>query len=229
MGAGERLDIPTDWTFQNTAVARQFNKHVREQLPWYDLVSGAAAHFARHYIPTGGKVYDIGASTGNFGRLISPALKARGASLIAIEQSAEMAAMYDGPGELRVADAMDFNFEEFDLAICFLVLMFLPPSARKAWLTKLVGQCRHGGAVILVDKVENPGGYFGTALHRLTMAGKVSTGTLAEDIIAKELSLPGAQRPLPPSFVEFAVPGGARQFFRFGEFAGWVLESPRAA
>lgn len=229
MGADDRLKIPSDWTFHNANVADQFDRHVREQLPWYDMVSGAAAHFARHYIPEHGVVYDIGASTGNFGRLIAPALEAREATLVAIESSAEMAAKYVGPGEVVVKDALTFPYEEFDLAVCFLVMMFFPPHERKVWLNNLMMKCRHGGAVILVDKVENPGGYFGTALHRLTMAGKLSTGTSAADIIAKEMSLPGAQRPLPPSFVEFSVPGGARQFFRFGEFAGWVLESPRCA
>lgn len=234
MGASEKLTddrmrVPSEWTFRDIDVAAKFDRHVREQLPWYDLVSGATAHFARHYIPEFGVVYDIGASTGNFGKLIEPALVARRAKLIPIEAAEEMAKMYVGPQRenLKIADATAFPFEEFDLAVCFLTIMFFPPAVRRKWIGELLGMCRVGGAVIIVDKLENPGGYFGTALHRLTIAGKKSTGTPAEEIIAKELSLPGAQRPLPNGFMEFAVPGGARQFFRFGEFAGWVIESPR--
>ena len=56
------MDIPREWTFENTDVASGFDRHVREQLPWYDLVTGAVAHIARHYIPKDGLVYDIGAS-----------------------------------------------------------------------------------------------------------------------------------------------------------------------
>lgn len=219
--------IPQDWTFRNRHVADEFERHVREQLPWYDVVSGATAHFARHYIPEGGLVYDIGASTGNIGRLLAPALKARRAKLTAIEASQEMAEKYHGPGDLIIGDALGFDFQEFDVAICFLLVMFLPPASRRKWLLDLVGKCKVGGAVIVVDLLENPGGYYGTACARLRLAGKVATGTAAEDIIAKELSLPGAQRPLPEQFIEFAVPGGARKFFQFGEFAGWVIESPR--
>lgn len=44
------MKIPREWTFENTSVASAFDKHVREQLPWYDMVTGALAHIARHYI-----------------------------------------------------------------------------------------------------------------------------------------------------------------------------------
>jgi hypothetical protein len=39
------------------------------------------------------------------------------------------------------------------------------------------------------------------------------------------LSLSGIQRPIPYSFVQNAVPD-AHEFFRFGEFAGWVITRP---
>ena len=221
------MRIPQNWTFKDKQVALGFERHVREQLPWYELVTGAMAHFARHYIPQGGLVYDIGASTGNVGRVLEKTLVSRGAQLVAIEESPDMARLYRGPGTLKVANALGFEFEDFDVAVCFLVVMFFPPAVRRQWIADLLGKCRHGGAVIVVDKLENPGGYFGTALARLTLAGKVSTGTSAEDIIAKELSLPGAQRPLEPGFMEFATPGYCREFFRFGEFAGWIIESAR--
>jgi tRNA (cmo5U34)-methyltransferase len=220
-----KMEIPANWTFRNQSVAEEFDRHVREQLPWYDLVTGAVAHFARHYIPEGGVVYDVGASTGNVGRAIEATVKARRASFVAIESSVEMASRYRGPGAMEVADAITYPFDDFDLAICFLIIMFLPVARRRAWLQGLMQRCRPGGAIILVDKVENPGGYFGTALARLTLAGKLATGTSAEDIVAKELSLSGAQRPLEYGFMSFLAPGAARQFFQFGDFAGWVIES----
>lgn len=74
-------------------------------------------------------------------------------------------------------------------------------------------------------KLEGPSGYLATVLHRLTIAGKVSSGVPPADIIAKELSLSGVQRPLPPGFIE-AASANAVEVFRFGEFAGWVIEAP---
>ena len=59
----DNLKIPTDWTFKNANVAKHFDDHVREQLPFYDMATQAVEHIGRHYIPHGGLVYDIGRST----------------------------------------------------------------------------------------------------------------------------------------------------------------------
>lgn len=220
------MDIPTDWTFRNLAVAQDFDSHVREQLPWYDLATGAVAHIARHYIPEGGLVYDIGASTGNMGRSIADTLTARNARLIAIEQSAEMITRYAGPGEIVNADALSFEFDSFDVAICFLVLMFIPTGSRHGLVKRLCNLIKPGGALIVFDKTCVPSGYLSTVLHRLTIAGKVAQGAKSDDIVQKELSLIGVQRPLPFNFMEFAAAPKAVEVFRFGEFAGWVIERP---
>ena len=120
------MKIPDNWTFKNTGVADGFDAHVREQLPWYDLATDCVTHIVRHYLPESGLVYDIGASTGNIGRAIAPILEDRKATLIAIEESEEMAAKYDAPGTVECMDAYQVAYQPFDVAICFLVLMFLP-------------------------------------------------------------------------------------------------------
>lgn len=219
------MKIPTDWTFKNSDVAEGFDKHVREQLPWYDLATGAVAHVARHYLPQNGLVYDIGASTGNVGRALGAVIESRAAQMIAIDNSPEMSTLYAGPGRLVVADALDYTFQPFDVAVAFLVLMFMPASRRREWLRSLCGMMKPGGAVIVVDKTEGPSGYLSTVMHRLTIAGKVSTGVDSRSIIEKELSLSGIQRPIPASFMAYAVPE-AVEIFRFGEFAGWVVARP---
>ena len=45
----------------------------------------------------------------------------------------------------------------------------------------------------------------------------------SEEIIAKELSLAGVQRPLPSGYIKYNLVQ-AVEIFRFGEFAGWVYE-----
>lgn len=77
------------------------------------------------------------------------------------------------------------------------------------------------GRGIIVDKVEMPSGYLGTVLRRLTMSWKVQTGTAPADIVRKELSLGGVQRPINPTILG----PSARLFFMFGEFAGWIIEN----
>lgn len=219
------LEIPAAWTFKNEDVARQFERHVREQLPWYDVATAAVAQIARHYIGSNGLVYDIGASTGNIGRAIAPTLDERGAKLIAIEESAEMAARYAGPGELVIARAEDVEYEPFDLAVSFLGMIFLRPDDARDLLRRLYARVRYGGAIVIVERMLPEHAYFGIVSSRLTLAAKRNAGVPADEIIAKELSLGGVQRPLDRRILE---PFGAIEWFRFGDFAGYVIENDGA-
>ena len=214
------VQIPRDWTFKSVEIADAFDSHVREQLPWYDLTTAIVGHVARHYVPQGGKVYDIGASTGNVGRAIADTLEARNATLCAIESSKEMCEKYQGVGTIVHADATEYEFEPFDFCVCFLVLMFLSPSQRANLLRRLLNVVNKGGAILIFDKCQSVGGYPSTIMQRLTLAGKITAGANPSDVIAKELSLAGAQRPLAPS----EIPQTAIEIFRFGEFAGWLIE-----
>jgi tRNA (cmo5U34)-methyltransferase len=214
------MEIPSNWTFETAGVAAGFDRHVREQLPWYDLATNAITHIARHYIPEGGLVYDLGAATGNIGRALAPVLEDRGARLVGIEPSAAMVERYDAPGQVICAKAEDVDFEGFDLAVVFLTLMFVEPRKRVVLMNRLRHACRPGGAIVVFDKLEPVGGYLSTVFYRLTLAGKRAAGVEPGEIIEKELSLSGVQRPI----LEDQLGGPAYQWFKFGDFAGWVIE-----
>jgi hypothetical protein len=81
------------------------------------------------------------------------------------------------------------------------------------------GWLRPGGAIIIFDKCEPASGYVATVLWRLALAGKAAAGVEAKEILAKELSLGGVQRPISPRELDPAT-----EIFRFGDFAGWVIE-----
>lgn len=213
------MKIPSEWTFESGDIAQGFDGHVREQLPWYDLATRAIVHVARHYLPERGVVYDIGASTGNIGRALAPLLESRTAHLIGIERSQSMIAEYSAPGSVELADAVEYEFKPFDVGVCFLVLMFVAPKDRPGLLAKLRAALLPGGALIVFDKCLPDAGYPAIVMSRLAMAGKMENGANPADIIAKELSLSGIQRPLDPSQL-----GEAVEFFRFGDFRGWIIE-----
>ena len=213
------MKIPSEWTFESGDIAAGFDEHVREQLPWYDLATKSIVHVGRHYIPMGGLVYDIGASTGNIGRALDGVLKSREALLIALENSNAMIPKYRGPGIIELSDARAYAFKPFDLCVCFLVLMFIPPKDRAALLANLRASLLPGGALIVFDKCLPASGYPAVVMSRLALAGKIENGANARDVIDKELSLSGVQRPLDPAEL-----GDAVEFFRFGDFAGWIIE-----
>lgn len=219
----QKMQIPENWTFKSPEVVADFDRHVREQLPWYDLATGVVAHIVRHYLPEDGCMIDLGASTGNIGRAVADTLAARRAQLIAIDNADDMVAAYTGPGEAYVGDVRTLDLAGFrpDVIVSFLVLMFLPAPDRREVIAKMKEAVRPGGAVVVFDKMEPGAGYLSSVLYRMTLAGKYEAGALPEEIIQKELSLAGIQRPM--TEMEYA---GFAPVFRFGDFAGFVYERP---
>lgn len=209
------------WSFETSEVADGFDEHVREQLPWYDIATKATVHLAEHYLGNGGLVYDIGASTGNVGKALAPAIERRSAKLVAIEPSRAMCAMYKGPGQIFNVSAFGYHFEKFDVAVCLLSLLFMRPNERAKVLADLRAAANFGGCIVIVDKFEGAGGYIETAMWRLALAMKLEAGAKPEDVLAKELSLIGVQRPLNRD----ELGTDAQEFFRFGQFGGWIIET----
>ena len=206
---GNMIDIPTNWTFNDVKVASNFDDHVREQLPWYDMVSSAIAQIANHYIPEQGTVYDE-----------------RNVDFIPIEKSQQMADMYTGDSPVIVADATEHSFQEFDFGVMFLTMMFIPPHRRNLLLDRMMDSLRDDGALVIVEKTIPTGGYVSTVLSRLTLRAKMQSGAKPDDIIKKELSLSGVQRPINPEtlFSSYKY----TEFFRYGEFGGYIIERNEA-
>lgn len=216
------MNIPKNWTFDTQDVANEFDQHVREQLPWYDLVTDGIVQIGRHFIPEGGLAYDIGASRGNVADALSPILRKRGARVEGIEASAAMVAQHHAHGKIHHACAEDFDYEPFDFAVAMLALMFVPPARVPGLLDTLVERVRPGGAIVIVERTLPPAGYMGIVSSRLTLAAKAANGASGDAIVAKELSLAGVQRPLDAAHL--LVDRGAIEWFRFGDFAGYVIE-----
>ena len=214
--------IPGEWTFKDEAVADRFDQHVRETLPWYDLATHGVAHLIRAYVPDGGLVYDIGASTGNIARAVADTIESRSVTFIGIEPSEQMVAIYDAPGEIVQSTATEYAFEPFDVAVLFLVMMFIPVREREQLLDRLHSLIRPGGAIIVVDKFPLADGYLGSTIHRWTMKQKQIGGITPEEIAEKELSLVGVQRPVDPT--AFAA-RGYTPWLQVGEFAAYVYEA----
>lgn len=207
-----------DFVFSKKMVGENFNNHVKEQLPFYEMVTNAVTMIVRNYLPENGLVYDIGASTGNITSSIKDFAITRKAKVESIERSEEMAKTWKGYGIIHIGNATEFEYKEFDVCVCFLVLMFLSIEERKNLILKLKNKVKQGGIIIVVDKLLVDGGYFGTVMRRLTLDWKLKNGATPEEIISKELSLCGVQRPMTKSELI------GKEFFRFGEFVGWVVE-----
>lgn len=213
------VEVADTWTFKTESVAAGFDGHVREQLPWYDLVTEAIVQIGRHYIPEGGLIYDIGASNGNVGRALAQVITDRAASLVGIESSAAMCERYNAPGQVICAQAEDYDFAPFDLGVAMLAFMFVTPSRMPDLIQRLRAKIKPGGALLIIERMLPPNGYPAIVTSRLTLASKLGSGATPAEILAKELSLAGVQRPLAREVI-----GDATEWFRFGDFAGWLIE-----
>lgn len=215
------LEIPKAWTFKNKNVADNFDAHVREQLPWYDMVTDLTAHIGRHYLTDNCVMYDIGASTGNITLSLKETIEKRGVKAISIDNSKEMVDIWRGVGTIVNSDALDLDYEDYSFGVCFLVLMFLSPKDQVRLLETLYNRLQTGGALLIVDRTQTAGGYIGTAMHRYTMAAKLKAGTSPKDVMDKEMSLAGVQRPL--NYERLLAPYSPVEVFRMCDFAAWVI------
>jgi len=220
------MNIPEHWTFHSPEVANRFEEHVREQLPWYDMVTDAVVYIVRNYLTRHDRVVDIGASTGNMINKLMPLLLEREAYATAIEDSGSMFDILVDRFQvyhnvtLEHADVVTFPLEMAQVHIMFLTMMFIPVHQREKLLERIRSKTKKGGVIIIVDKVADHAGYFATVLKRLGMHWKINQGAKLEDVAKKEMSLAGVQIPFDPAMIP-----DAKQFFRMGEFAGWVIEA----
>jgi tRNA (cmo5U34)-methyltransferase len=185
------------------------------------------SYIIRNYLPQRGVVVDIGASTGNMVHKIAPLVSERLGEIIAIEKSASMCnvltSKYAKKTDWIHVKEMDITktiMPKGDVYIMFLTMMFIPVEHRKALINSMRANCKRGGVIVVVDKVCDHGGYFSTVLKRLTMHFKLQQGAKPEDVLTKEMSLAGIQIPIDPAILG----DEAKQFFRMGEFAGWIIE-----
>jgi tRNA (cmo5U34)-methyltransferase len=216
----------SSWTFDTPEIASTFDSHVREQLPWYDMVTDAVCYITRNYLPEYGVVVDVGASTGNMIDKLMPLTSERFADVVAIEKSYAMCEVLKKKYKksdcvvVENYDVTKADLPKADVYIVFLTMMFLPIQKRKTVIDAMRANCKQGGVIVVVDKICDHGGYFATVLKRLTMQFKLQQGAKPEDVLNKEMSLAGVQIPINPTILG----EDAKQFFRMGEFAGWVIE-----
>ena len=223
--AAEPFTAPLTWTFESDKIAGAFDDHVREQLPWYDIATFATRILGTHYLPRGGRAYDIGAGNGNMARAFAEEIAARDIDWTSIESSPNMAKAWNAPGRLLVADCCDVPYSHADLVTSFLTLVFIPPARRNQLIAEIIGHLRPGGAFICVERMIPDAGYPSLACARLTLAQKAKQGARPEDIYAKEMSLIGIQRRLGPKLSSIAT---HYEWFRLGPFAGFIFEKPEA-
>lgn len=233
-----KLPPPGLWSFDAPGVAENFDAHVRRQLPWYDDVHAMVAEVVAAYLPRGGRLVDVGASTGALVGGLKTILEDRSATAVCVEPSEAMRARLRervaGFGcDVRIlaerAETTAAWDQRADVVVAFLSLMFVPVAERRALLDRIFAALRPGGVFVVVDRDDLPAGEVGRVLQRMTWRAKVDSGESYDDVARKELSLAGVQRPLSVAVVAAAAGAAGATcvpFFLRGPFYGAACEVP---
>lgn len=208
----------TDWTFNNLD---NFNKYLTNQLPWYPIFcEGLLKQIFKEYATLESVVYDLGASLGNTQLYNQLLIEQRKINFTALEINREMINNYLAKKTYLVeADIRRYDYKNFNLATCLLVLSFLSISDRQILLKKLKSKCVKGGAILILDKFFPSNAELMNLFQKTTWQLKLNT--LQENIVEKNLSLSGIQK----QFTEKELIG-FNKVFQYGEFSAYLYIKP---
>lgn len=187
---------PEGWTFGGE-VWRHFDGHIRRSIPFYDQLHQLIATLATGFTPTGGRIYELGSSTGTLCRAFRRALPE--ADIIGVDREQTMvdAALREG-GNIRYvcADVCDYPLEPCDFVTLCYCLQFIPLPDRVGLLQDIHRQLQPGGALVLAEKVKRRDPDFDLLCRSLLHNFKLAQGHTPEEIAAKDRSLAGVLTPL---------------------------------
>ena len=195
--------VPGNWRFDEQVTAG-FDSHVRKSVPCYDEVQRLVVALSEFFVRDGGRVFDIGSSTGATVRLLAEAHgNKHGVRFVGIDQSISM--VHEARrncselSNVRLIHQDVTTFDDFSgasLIISLYTLQFLDLQDRYSLVRKLHSDLRVGGAFILVDKVFAEHAVFEHLWNEAHWDYKRREGLSDDMILDKSRSLRGVLTPM---------------------------------
>ena len=227
------MAIVEDWTFDN-GIVDSFEEHVRQSVPGYAMFEDYIVSLSRFFIPCGGKVLDLGASTGELAEAIYNCNKNRISFFGVIDNSNDMFAKlqerFNGNYYFDCCKT-DISYgipisEDFDFIVASLVLQFIPVNTRRIVLEDCFTHLTTNGAMVVVEKIVQETGNDQAMFDTIYQSNKHFNGLSAQQLYDKTQSLVGIMTPLTSAENEemFKECGfKVTSFFQLGCFKGWIL------
>jgi tRNA (cmo5U34)-methyltransferase len=194
------------WEF-NAAVVDQFPEHVRASVPFYEQIQGLVAEVSDWYLPSGGVLADLGASTGvtvgqvlrrHPDRVITAHLYDQ--QPLMLERAQKSLATVIGTRRAwyhcqRIQEPLAHT--DADLTVCLFTLQFLPLADRVEAL-RLARQAAAGTGVLLVaEKIRPTDSRWAEIANDVSHDYKSVHGIADSAIRAKARALRGVLIPYP--------------------------------
>jgi tRNA (cmo5U34)-methyltransferase len=201
---GDGITTPAgSWTFGGEVPAA-FDTHVARSVPAYTEGQELIADIADQLVPPGGRVYDLGCSTGALSAYLAERLAPRRVEIVGVDREPGMieraALRCAGMPHVRfeTASLQELVLEPADMIVSYYTLQFVPLRAREEIVARIHAALAPGGTFALFEKVLASG-----ARNQATAEGayadwKRRQGFGDEEIAAKARSIRGVLEPLSP-------------------------------
>ena len=233
LGKGINSVEGESWVF-NKNVAMSFDKHVRQSIPFYDLIQKYISSLSEWFIKDGSLIYDLGCSTGETTKNILKFNNKRKVNFkyIGIDNSRQMVKLAKKKIKkkniiFKTGDVNNFLFKKnSDLFISLLLFPFLKLDERRKLLRKIYTSLKIGGALICVDKIYSENPLVQDIFNQIYFDSKIENKLTTGQILNKAKSLRGSMHLYQQTeLIKFFKAAGFKKidvFFKWFNFVGLI-------
>ena len=156
---GDGITTPAgSWTFGGEVPAA-FDAHVARSVPAYTEGQELIADIADQLVPPGGRVYDLGCSTGSLTAQLAERLAPRRVEVVGVDREpgmierAELRCAALPQVRFETASLQELTLEPADLVVSYYTLQFVPPRTRGELVARIHEALAPGGTFVLFEKV----------------------------------------------------------------------------
>lgn len=216
------------WTFDDEGVTREFDKHIRQSIPMYDVFHGMIKNMSRYAIQDNSKVIDIGCSTGHLLNELKSISNKNNVEFIGLDTSAQMIEFCNKNHKANFinTNATDFNFTDSSFITSVLCLQFCKKEDRKHIVESIYKGLKEDGMFVIIEKVKSQTIDIHDMYNDLYYDFKRKQGLTDKEIIDKNVSLRGVMKPMTmEENLELLKEVGFKKvdvFFKYNNFMGAV-------
>lgn len=224
----DRPQSVVDFRFDER-VAAVFPDMIHRSVPGYATLLQLLAVVGKQFVPSGGRVYDLGCSLGGATIALYPHLPDE-VDIHALDLSAAMVKRFTefaaGSGmrqvQVRQGDVLQADLQPCDLVILNFTLQFIDPTQRDGLLTRIYHALRPGGALLLSEKTRPEQDEMRVWHEAFKRAQGYSQMAVAQkrESLEKVMQTDPAQTSV--SRLHNAGFGRVERYFQALQFCGWV-------
>jgi tRNA (cmo5U34)-methyltransferase len=188
------------WTFAHGTPAR-FDDHVGRSVPGYKDGHAIVAELSDFFVSDGGRVIEVGCSTGALIRLLARRHEAAPVEFLGVDVVPEMVEVARERCRdqcnlrIEVVDGRRVDYTDACLVVMYYTLQFIPVWQRRPLLERVCREMRPGGALILFEKTRLPNGMLQDLCNQIYESYKLDRGIAPEEVLGKARSLRGVLEP----------------------------------